>query len=183
MLTFSTTATAPTWIPATASYGFTLFRADHGEPIHAYCVVYNRATTTGYVVPASKLCGSSKGKGWDDAGQRGLFPFWQSGGDWYTLLVFVNGSEETDDVLYVRLLDQHGSPCSDTETVYGIRNEEMLTFSTWPQVPVWIPVTASHGYIKWRAESGGCICPYCAIYNVVTETGFTVPAYDQDHGF
>jgi len=45
---------------------------------------------------------------WDDAKTKGIFPYWQSGGDWFTLFAFVNGSEETSDVLYIRLRDEHG---------------------------------------------------------------------------
>lgn len=45
---------------------------------------------------------------WDDAKTRGLFPFWQTGGDWFTLFVFVNGSEETSDIIYFRFAPSHG---------------------------------------------------------------------------
>ena len=45
---------------------------------------------------------------WDEAKTKGIFPYWQSGGDWFTLFVFVNGSEETSDLLYIRLRDEHG---------------------------------------------------------------------------
>ena len=120
---------------------------------------------------------------WDEANSKGLFPYWQSGGDWYTLMVFCNGSEETDDLLYLRLYDEHGNPCSDTTAVYGIRNGEMLTFSTTAEVPTWIPATAGYGYILFRAEDGGYIHPYAVIYNRVTNTGYTVPAFAQDDGF
>ncbi|MBN1592326.1 MAG: hypothetical protein JW941_03630, partial [Candidatus Coatesbacteria bacterium] len=52
MLLFSTTPAVPTWIPTTASYGYVKFRTDEGGYIHAYCVIYNQMTGTGYVVPA-----------------------------------------------------------------------------------------------------------------------------------
>ena len=124
---------------------------------------------------------------WEDAKTRGIFPYWQHGGEWYTLLVFVNGSEETSDVLHLRFRDVHGSGLgsgpSDTHTVYCIAPGEMLTFSTTPEVPTWIAVTAGSGYISFRAEYGGFIHPYCVVYNRVTQTGYTVPAYNQDHGF
>ena len=120
---------------------------------------------------------------WDDANSRGLIPYWQDGGDWYTFFVFVNGSETASDVLYLRLEGPHGSPCSDTSTAYGIRAGEMLTFSTTPEVPVWVPTTASYGWARFRAEEGGFIHPYCVIYNQVTQSGYTVPAYPEDHGF
>ena len=51
MLTFSTTAEVPTWIHVSVCYGYALFRFDHGEPIHPYCVIYNRVMQTGYTVP------------------------------------------------------------------------------------------------------------------------------------
>ena len=120
---------------------------------------------------------------WEDAPTRGLFPYWQSGGDWYSLMVYVNGSEETSDLLYVRFCDEHGNFCSDIGTAYGIRNGEMLTFSTAPEVPTWIPVTAGYGYVLWRADGGGLIHPYEVIYNRNTGTGYVVPAYPQDTGF
>ena len=45
---------------------------------------------------------------WDQAKTKGIFPYRQHGGDWFTLFAFVNGSEETSDVLYIRLRDEHG---------------------------------------------------------------------------
>ena len=45
---------------------------------------------------------------WEDCPSKGLFPYFHSGGDWYTILVFVNGSEETSDVVHVRFWDAHG---------------------------------------------------------------------------
>jgi len=119
---------------------------------------------------------------WDDAKTKGIFPYWQSGGDWFTLMAFVNGSEETSDMLYIRLYDGHSS-CSDTPTFYWIRPKEMRTFSTTVEIPTWIPATASYGWILFRVEHGEPIHAYCVVYNRVTCTGYTVPAYDQDDGF
>ncbi len=121
---------------------------------------------------------------WDTANGRGLFPYWQTGGDWYTLLTFINTSEETNDVIHIRFRDMHGPPCSDTGTdMYSIRHGEMLMFSTHPLVPFWIPTSADYGFIKFRTVDGGCIQTFCVIYNQVTGSGYTVPAYHQDRGF
>ena len=119
---------------------------------------------------------------WDDAEVRGIIPYWQSGGDWFTLLAFVNGSEETSDMLHIRLYDGH-SPCGDSCAVRAIRPQEMLTFSTTAAIPTWIPVTAGYGWILFRAQDGGFIHPYCVVYNRATGTGYVVPAYNQDDGF
>jgi len=59
----------------------------------------------------------------------------------------------------------------------------MLTFSTTAEVPTWIPITAGYGWILFRAQDGGFIHAYCVIFNRVTQTGYTVPAYKQDDGF
>ena len=120
---------------------------------------------------------------WDDANGRGLIPYWQTGGNWFTLLTFVNGSEETGDVIYIRPIDVHGSGCIDTSLSYSIRQREMLIFSTTAGVPTWIPVTAGYGHIKFRVQDGGFIHAYCVIYNQVNGTGYIVPAYHQDAGF
>ena len=121
---------------------------------------------------------------WDDAKSRGLIPFWQTGGNWYTLLVFVNGSEETTDILYLRFCDAHSGGCSDTTSdMHSIRYREQLVFSTTPSIPLWIPTTANTGYIMYRVANGTPISAYCVIYNDVTGSGYVVPAYRQDHGF
>ena len=121
---------------------------------------------------------------WDDATGRGLIPYFQSGGDWYTLLSFVNGSEETTDVIHIRFADVHGGWCSDTTAdMYAIRQKEMLLFSTTPAVPHWIPMTAGYGYIRFCTLGGGFIHAYCVIYNQVTGSGYVVPAQHQDRGF
>ena len=39
---------------------------------------------------------------WDDCPGRGLFPLWINTGDFYTLLVFINGYESTGDVIHIR---------------------------------------------------------------------------------
>ena len=54
------------------------------------------------------LLGSCALATWSDANGQGLFPYWQTGGNWYTLLTFVNTSEETGDVIYIRFLPVHG---------------------------------------------------------------------------
>ena len=121
---------------------------------------------------------------WDTANGRGLIPYWQTGGYWYTLLSFVNTSEETSDVIPVRFFPIHGSPCSDTGIdMYSIRAGEMLMFSTTPSVPHWIPTSADYGIIKFRTVGGGFIHACCVIYNQVTGSGYIVPAYHQDRGF
>ena len=129
------------------------------------------------------LLGSCALATWDDANGRGLFPYWQTGGNWFTLLTFVNTSEETDDVIYIRLRDVHGSPCSDTSNNYSIRQREMLIVSTTASVPIWYPVTAGYGFTEFRAQDGGFIQAFCVIYNQVKGTGYTVPAYHQERGF
>ena len=121
---------------------------------------------------------------WYDCKGKGIFPYWQTGGDWYTLLSFVNTSEETGDVIHIRFEDVHGSFCSDTTSdMYSIRQKEMLMFSTTPQVPAWIPTTTDYGWIRFRTEEGGCIYAYCVIYNQMTGSGYVVPAQHQDRGF
>ena len=121
---------------------------------------------------------------WDDATGRGMFPYWQTGGGWYTIVAFVNGSEETSDVIHIRFYPHRGCPCSDTTTdMYSIRAGEMLIFSTTPNVPTWIPVTAGFGYVLFRTDNGGFIQAYCVIYNGMTGSGYVVPALPQDHGF
>ena len=121
---------------------------------------------------------------WDDAKGRGLIPYWQTGGDWYTLLSVVNGSEETNDVIHIRFEVIHGSACSDTTAdMYSIRAGEMLLFSTTPPVPHWIPTASDCGYIMFRTVGGGFIHVYCVIYNQVTGSGYVVPAQHQDRGF
>ena len=121
---------------------------------------------------------------WDDAKGRGMFPYWQTGSGWYTLVVFVNGSEETGDVIHLRFQGAHGSWGSDTiGDMYSIRAGEMLIFSTSANVPTWIPVTAGYGYALFRVDNSGFIQAYCVIYNGATGTGYVVPPVHQDHGF
>ena len=121
---------------------------------------------------------------WDDAVGHGLCPYWQTGSNWYTLMTFVNGSESTQDVIYVRFFDVHGNPCSDiTGNTYSIRHGEMLIFSTTSAVPTWIPTSAGYGYVMFRSQDGGLIHPYTVIYNQVTQSGYVVPWYHQDVGF
>jgi len=130
------------------------------------------------------LLGSCSLATWGDANGRGIFPYWQTGSLWYTLLTFVNTSEETDDVIYIRFWDVHGSWCSDTTAdTFSIRQREMLIFSTTPAVPIWYPTTAGYGFTEFRAQGGGFIQAFCVIYYSVTGTGYIVPAYHQDAGF
>ena len=121
---------------------------------------------------------------WDTAAGRGLFPYWQTGSNWFTLLTFVNTSEETSDVIYICLIDIHGeSGIPPAIPVFPIRQREMLIFSTVPSVPIWIPVTAGYGYVAFRVQGGGFIQALCFICNLVTGSGYIVPAYHQDSGF
>jgi len=46
---------------------------------------------------------------WGDAKGRGMFPYWQTGGGWYTIVAFVNGSEETSDVIHIRFYPHRGT--------------------------------------------------------------------------
>ncbi len=121
---------------------------------------------------------------WDDAYGRGLIPFWINAGDFYTLLVFVNGHEETSDTIHVRFCNHNGHFCSDTTgDMYGFRSREMLVFSTTPKVPTWIPTTASYGYVKFRPVDGGFIQAWALIINDLSGAAMVVPAYSQDYGF
>ena len=121
---------------------------------------------------------------WDDAYGRGLIPFWVNYADYYTLLVFVNGHEETSDVIYIRFCDEHGNWCSDTTAdAWSIRIKEMRRFSTTQKVPIWIPTTASYGYVKFRTDYGGYIHAWALIMNEISGAAMVVPAYDPDNGF
>ena len=120
---------------------------------------------------------------WDDAKTKGIFPYWQSGGDWFTVFVFVNGSQETADTVYIRPLGKHSTTSSHSTPTCQIRPDEQLICSTTAVVPTWIPVTASCGYALFRADQGEPIHAYCVVYNRVMTTGYVVPAYNQDHGF
>ena len=136
------------------------------------------------VTAALVLLGGVAFAAWDDANVIGVFPYFQSGGDWYTLLVFVNGSEETGDVVHVRFEDEHGSWCSDTiADMYSIRQREQLLLSTAMSVGTWVPVTAGFGWIRFGVIDGGFIHPYCVIYNSLTGSGYVVPASRDDQGF
>ena len=130
------------------------------------------------------LLGSCALAAWDDANGRGLFPYWQTGNNWYTMLTFVNTSEETGDVIYLRFRDVHDGWDDDTTAdTHSIRQREMLIFSTTPTVPMWIPTTAGYGYIQFRVQGGGFIQAFCVVYNSVTGSGYLVPPYHQDAGF
>ena len=118
---------------------------------------------------------------WDQAQNRFAFPYFQTGSNWYTLLVFVNGWEATDDVLYVRFCDTHGNFCSDTtRDTYSIRANEQLMFSTVNGVGTWIPTTSSYGYVKFRSDGsplgGDNILALAVIYNGATGAGYVIPS-------
>ena len=130
------------------------------------------------------LLGSMAFASWDDAAGKGLCPYWQTGNPWYTLMTFVNGSEDSGDQIYIRFCDVHGNWCSDTTgDSFSIRQREMLIFSTTAAVPKFIAVTAGYGYIKFRVQAGGLIHPYTVIYNQATGKGYVVPWYHQESGF
>ena len=121
---------------------------------------------------------------WDEASSRGIFPFWLSDGDWYTLLVFVNGNEETQDLLYVRFYTSDGHCCSDTSAAWGFRLREQLLFSTKPGLDAtYLEPTAEFGYVKFRLQDGAYVQAYELICNKVMMTAVPVPAYDQEDGF
>jgi len=129
------------------------------------------------------VCGVAFGA-WDDAPYRCAFPYFQTGGNWYTLLILVNGLEKMDDVLYVRFCDAHGNFCSDTTNdTYSIRANEQLIFSTVGGIGTWIPTTSGYGYVKFRSEGDSFgqdnILAYAVIYNRVTGAGFVIPSLIQ----
>ncbi|MBN1591740.1 MAG: hypothetical protein JW941_00665 [Candidatus Coatesbacteria bacterium] len=134
--------------------------------------------TIALIVAASILRGD-----WDDDGARGFIPFWVNSGDFYTLLVLVNGDEDTPDVIRIRLCDHNGNYCSDT-TVDRIGPDELLVFSTQEATPTWIPTKADYGYILFRADEGsGFIQAWALIYNRHSGVAMAVPSYNQGRGF
>jgi len=121
---------------------------------------------------------------WDNAKGRGIASYWQSVDVWYTLIAFVNGSEDDYETIYVRFCDVHGNFCSDTHVdTFSIRPGEQLIVSTKPGVGYAMIISASYGYIQFRADEGGHIHAYPLIYNQLTGGGFVVPTYNQDFGF
>lgn len=126
---------------------------------------------------------------WDDAAGRGLIPFWINTPTHYTVLVFINGSEEYHDVLHLRFCNTEGDFCSDTTSdMFSIRDDEMLMFSTRENPPplfncTHIHVTAPHGYAMFRPLSGGFIHAFAFIVNEITGQLVTVPVHYQDSGF
>ena len=137
------------------------------------------ALTVGLIV-----LGASAQATWDDAVGRSGFAYWQTGGDWHTILTFVNGSEVDDETMYIRFYDVHGNPCSDTTAdMFSIRAREMLIFTTHPHVGIGIPTSADYGYILFRVENGGSILAFCVIFNQVTGHGYVIPAFRPENAF
>ena len=123
--------------------------------------------------------------GWDDAKGRGIFPYWQA---WYgcqTVFIFVNGSEDTEETIYIELPDIHWSFVPERRE-FTLPPREMLILSTSPSIGQWLLVTAGFGYAAFRCQhGGGFIYPFCAVVNLNSPglTGYTVPAYHLDSGF
>ncbi len=119
----------------------------------------------------------------------GLIPFWINTPTHYTIIVFVNGSEEECDGVHLRFCDTTGEFCSDTtRDMYSIRYGEMLMFSTKANPPsifncFHIPVSAPHGYAMFRTVEGGFIHSFAFIVNDITGRLATVPIYVQDSRF
>ena len=126
---------------------------------------------------------------WDDACGRGLIPFWINTPTHYTMLVFVNGSEDYSDVVHLRFCDTEGDFCSDTtRDMYAIRWNGMLMFSTRENPPSLfncrhVPVSAPHGYAMFRTVDCGFIHIFAFVVNEITGRLVTLPVYDQDTGF
>ncbi len=146
----------------------------------------NRLRAIPLLLTALLVVGSCAQADWDDCRGLGLFPYWQHGGDWYTLLGFINTWEDTSDLIHIRFRDRFGAYCSDiTSDMYSIRQREMIWFSTSPaDARHWIPTTSSFGYIKFRNYAGaGWVHAFCLVYNRVTGKGCVVPAFREDEGF
>ncbi|MCD6327407.1 hypothetical protein J7M28_07625 [bacterium] len=121
---------------------------------------------------------------WEDAAVRGLVPYWQAAEDWYTFLVFVNGSESDYELIYVRFCDRQGNFCSSVfADMFSIRPSEQLLICSKEGIGYPMLLTASCGYIKFRLENGAPIQVYALIYNELTSTGSDVPVFNQEHGF
>ena len=121
---------------------------------------------------------------WESANSRGLVPYWQATMDWYTMLVFVNGSEDSYDTFYVRFCDRHGNFCSDTHAdTFGIRPGEQVLVSTMVGVGYPMMVTTTFGYVEFRIQDGGYVHVYCVIANLLSGSGFVTPTYYKEHGF
>ena len=126
---------------------------------------------------------------WDDPGGCGIIPFWINTPTHYTMIVFINGSEEEADAVHLRFCDTEGNFCSDTTgDTFAIRPYQMLMFSTRANPPslfscTHIPVTAPHGYAMFRTVDGGFIHAFVFIVNDITGQLVTVPVYLQNEGF
>ncbi|HUT03515.1 MAG TPA: hypothetical protein VM163_06450 [bacterium] len=120
--------------------------------------------------------------GWDDAKGRGIFPYWQACYGCQTVFIFVNGSEDTEETIYIELRGMHDSFAPERRE-FRLSPREMLILSTSPNVGEWVPVPAGFGYAAFRCQHGGLIHPLCAVVNLAAGTGYTVPAYHEDGGF
>jgi len=131
------------------------------------------ALTVGFLALAS--CSLAT---WDDALGRSGFAYWQTGSNWVTIISVVNGSAVNDETIYIRFCDVHSNGCSDTTgDMFTIRAGEMLTFSTRPDIPTWIPTTAGYGYVLLRVENGGPVHAFCVVLNLVTWSGYVIPPF------
>ncbi|MBN2208424.1 MAG: hypothetical protein JW759_03925 [Candidatus Coatesbacteria bacterium] len=133
------------------------------------------------VVVLVLLSGAAFGA-WDDAKGRGLFPYWSTGGPWITLFIFVNGSEDTEETIYFELRGVHDS-LQPERREFPLPAGQMLILSTSRCVGEWVTPSAGYGYALFRCQDGGMIHPFCAVVNLDTGVGYTVPAYRQDRGF
>lgn len=120
---------------------------------------------------------------WEDARSRYVFPYFQTGGNWCTLLIFVSGSEESEQAVYIRFCDSYGNFCLDTTSDgYAFGANEQLIFSTRSGVGTHIPTTACSGYVKFRSEGSGfgdSILAYAVVYSAATGSGFVIPSVSQ----
>jgi len=140
-----------------------------------------------FVAGAMLLLYSFAHADWYSAKTHGVFPYWQTGGVWLTIMVFVNCSDETSDTVYVRMLDSGGGGPGGfplPPTVVEIAPGEMRVFSTSPSVPLWIPVMSGYGYTLFAIEHGSPVAAFSACVSLSPEgPGYVVPAYNLDEGF
>ena len=139
-----------------------------------------RDTVTIGVLVLVLLSGAAFGT-WDDAKGRGLIPYWQAWAE-LTLFIFVNGSEDTEETIYFELHGAH-EDFSPEQREFRLLPREMLILSTSPYVGEWLNPCFTFGYALFRCQHGGLIYSFCAVVNLDTGTGYTVPAYHEDRGF